>query len=218
MRTLDCADVRDVAPEFAFGVLDGAARAEVVHHLDHCPACRTLVSELAETADSVVLLAPEAEPPPGFERRVVGAIVGGERQRRWRTVKLVAAVAAAAVIVSVVTVRVIDRSRAPADSAAPVVATVAMIGGGGLRVGQVQMVDDGALASLVLTVDYALGDGGYRVVLDPEGGGRQVLGTIDVTGGRGSWSGSARLGDEPTDLALVDAAGAVQCAATLPVS
>ena len=219
MSALDCVAVREVAPEFALGVLDGDARSDVVLHLDGCATCRTAVAELVETADSIVLLAPEAEPPAGFERRVMAALSGGERRRRWRTVKLVAAVAAAAMIVSVVAVRVIDGGRTPtATSSASAVATVPMIGGGGQQVGLVDVVDGGATTTLTLRVDYALPDGDYGVALDPADGPRRSLGTVTVAGGRGSWTGTARLGDTPTVLALVDDAGRVQCSADLPVA
>lgn len=219
MSALDCTTVRDVAPEFALGVLDGDARADVVLHTETCPACRSAVAELSETADAVCLLAPEAEPPPGFERRVLEALTGVERRRRWRTVKLVAAAAAAAAIVSVVSVRVIDGARgAPPTVAAPAVATVPMVATDGANVGEVDVVDDGTLASLALRVDYRIPDGDYRVVLDPEAGPRQGIGTIAVVNGRGTWAGSARLRDEPTGLALVDGSGREQCRAELPTS
>jgi predicted anti-sigma-YlaC factor YlaD len=216
LKPLDCGEAREVAPEFALGVLDGDTRSEVVQHLDRCPACRTAVTELAETADAIVLLAPEAEPPVGFERRVMEKITGSERRRRWRTVKLVAAVAAAAAILSVVTVRVIDQSRSDPTVAAPAATTVAMVGGGGLRVGQVDVVPDGSMSTLSLVVDYALPDGEYRVALDPAGGGRRILGTVTVAGSRGAWSGSASLGGQAAQLALVDVDGRVQCSADLP--
>lgn len=218
MKVLDCADVRDVAAEFAFGILDGEARADVVAHLDSCAGCRTVVTELAETADSVVLLAPEAEPLAGFERRVMTAIGGGARRHRARVVKLVAAVAAAAAVLSVVTVRIIDGSRDVAPTAAPVSSTVPMIGGGGHMVGQVQVVDAGDAASLTVTVDYALADGDYRLVLEPKGGHRQPLGAIEVIDGHGSWAGQTRISEESTDLVLLDSAGRAMCSATLPLT
>lgn len=215
MTAFDCADVRELAPELALGVLDGEARADVVQHLERCPSCRTMVSELSETADSLVLLAPEAEPPPGFERRVVAQLTGGVRRGRWRTAKLVAAVAAAAVILSIVTVRVIDNARSDGSST-PAVQAVAMVGADGIRVGEVEIVGDGESADLALSVDYALADGRYRVVLAPDRGARQVLGTMTVTGGHGTWSGAATLGDRAATLELVDDAGDVPCSATLP--
>jgi len=213
---MDCTEVREVTPEFALGVLDGEARAEVVEHLDRCPTCRTAVGELSETADAMVLLAPEAEPPPGFQQRVMEQITGTERRRRWRTVKLVAAVAAAAAILSVVAVRVVDQSRSDPTVAAPAVTTVPMTGGGGTRVGQVEVSSNASTSTLSLVVDYALPDGEYRVVLDPQTGSRRVLGNITVVGGRGEWSGTTALGGEPAQLALVDTTGHTQCSADLP--
>lgn len=217
MRALGCSEVRDLAPEFAFGVLDGDARADVVHHLDECARCRTLVTELSETADSLVLLGPEAEPPPGFERRIMANLTHGRDRNRWRTAKLVAAVAAAAVIVSVVAVRVIDDRRSE-RAATPAVETVPMVGADGAKVGQVDVVEAGATSSLALTVDYALADGAYRVVLAPATTRREVLGTMTVAGGRGAWSGTASVDEQPTDLELVDDAGDVPCSARLPTS
>jgi predicted anti-sigma-YlaC factor YlaD len=217
MRPFDCADVREQAPEFALGLLDGDTRAEVVHHIDGCPACRTVVLELAETADAMVLLAPEAEPPAGFERRVMDQITGGARRARWRTTRLVALVAAAAVIISVVTVRVVESTRSDPVAA---VAMVPMVGNGGVTVGQVEVNDPGTGAGtrLAVTVDYALPDGDYRVVLAPDQAAHRVLGTMAVAGGRGAWSGSTSLPDGATDLLLVDNAGTVPCSATLPTT
>jgi len=217
VSALQCADVREVAAEFAFGVLDGETRADVVAHVDRCPTCRALVTELSETADSVVLLAPEAEPPPGFEHRVMTGLLGGRRRERWRTVKLVAAVAAAAVILSVVAVRVIDGARS-SEQAAAAVETVPMIGDNGARVGKVEVVDNGAFADVALTVDYALPDCAYRVVLAPDATEPQVLGTMTVAGGRGAWQGTTSLDRGPTALELVDSAGDVPCSARLPSS
>ncbi len=217
MTPFDCADVREQAPEFAMGLLDGIVRAEVVHHLDGCSGCRAVVLELAETADAIVLLAPEAEPPAGFERRVVDQITEGARRARWRTARLVAAVAAAAVILSVVTVRVVESSRSD-PVAAPAAVSVPMVGNNGATVGHVEVDDDGAVTRLAMTVDYALPDGEYRVVLAPEQVSRRVLGSMAVVGGRGAWSGTTTLPDGTNDLLLVDGAGDVPCSATLPTA
>lgn len=215
MRALDCAEARDLAPEFCLGVLDGAGRADVVDHIDRCAACRTVVAEMAEAADSIVLLAPEAEPPRGFERRVLAQLTDSRRRTRWRTTKLVAFVAAAAVILSVVTVRVVDGSRVPGP-ATPAVETVPMVGVDGTTVGRVDVVDNGTIASLAVNVDAALADGVYRVVLAPETTPRQVLGTLTVADGRGAWAGTASVDDQPADIELLDDAGEVPCSATLP--
>ena len=124
-----------------------------------------------------------------------------------RTAKVVALVAATAVIISVVTVRVIDSTRS--DTGAAAVQTVPMVGDNGITVGQVDVVDNGPARSLALTVDYALADGAYRVVLAPDRTAREVLGTMTVRDGRGAWAGIASTGGRPADLELVDDEGAV---------
>jgi hypothetical protein len=70
-RPLGCDEVEDLGPEFALGLLDGAERAAVVAHLEGCRACRSQVALLAEAGEQMLLVAPSAEPPPGFEQRVL---------------------------------------------------------------------------------------------------------------------------------------------------
>jgi hypothetical protein len=61
----------EYAEEFALGLLDGAERAAVVAHLEECRACGTRVALLAEAGEHLLLIAPEVEPPVGFEQRVM---------------------------------------------------------------------------------------------------------------------------------------------------
>src|SRR4029079_4682040 len=80
MSTYSCAQLRDVAPELALGVLGGAERAEAIMHVNECARCQALVNELSEAAGALPLLAPEIEPPFGFEQRVLSS--GRARRRR----------------------------------------------------------------------------------------------------------------------------------------
>jgi len=73
---LTCSAARDLAPDLALGLLPGAERARLLAHLADCAACEALVTELAEVADSLLLLAPGADPPPGFESAVLARIDG----------------------------------------------------------------------------------------------------------------------------------------------
>ena len=95
MSVYSCAQLRDVAPELALGVLGGAERAEAIMHVNGCARCQALVNELTEAADALPLLAPEIEPPVGFEQRVLSSgrarrrrsvrrLVVGRRRRRGR--------------------------------------------------------------------------------------------------------------------------------------
>jgi hypothetical protein len=68
---MSCAEMADVAAELALGVLTGRERAVAVAHLDNCDACREDVRQLMATGEQLLELLPPAEPPAGFEIRVL---------------------------------------------------------------------------------------------------------------------------------------------------
>jgi hypothetical protein len=218
MSAFACAEVRELAPEIAVNIVGGPERAEALDHMSECGPCRAYVAELAEAADALTLLAAEAEPPPGFERRVLAAI-GSGRRRSWRRLALVAAsVAAATAIVSVVGVRLVeggDDSRpVVAPAASKSVETVTMRSDAGIEVGSVH-VSDGHPSVVVVTVDYGIGDGAYNVAISSPQHADEVVGTIRVEGGRGSWGGTTRLPPEGT-ISVVGGGGEPLCSASLP--
>ena len=108
VSALSCAEVRELAPELALGILSGAERAEVLLHVNGCARCQAYVAELTEAADVIPQLAPEAEPPTGFEARVLHRFGERERRTRRRWIAAAAGVAAAAMIVSITVVRVVE--------------------------------------------------------------------------------------------------------------
>jgi hypothetical protein len=82
---------RAVAPELALGVLTGEERAEAVAHLEGCADCRAEVARLTAVTD-VLRELPSAEPPAGFEQRVLDRLATPARRSR-RTPLLLAAAA-----------------------------------------------------------------------------------------------------------------------------
>jgi Putative zinc-finger len=78
-----CEEIHELAPEIALGIADGEERAEALRHLSSCADCRRSVERLSGVADELLLMAPTAEPPAGFEARVAKAI-GLERPVRRR--------------------------------------------------------------------------------------------------------------------------------------
>ncbi|MEN3283836.1 MAG: hypothetical protein V7607_4976, partial [Solirubrobacteraceae bacterium] len=71
---MSCDRTRELAAELALGILDGEHRAQALRHLAECPECRHAVEELTAVADELVMLAPEREPPAGFESRVLARL------------------------------------------------------------------------------------------------------------------------------------------------
>jgi hypothetical protein len=215
-----CVEVRELAPELALGTAGGPERAEALQHASECGPCRALIGELAAAADALPLLAPEAEPPAGFEERVLAALRAPRRRNRRRLAAVVAVSAAAATIVSIVGVRVVESVQETngTSTAASAVRSARMTGANGLDVGDV-FVSNGAPAAVVVNVNYQVPSGTYDIEFR-SGSTSKRLGDVRIDDGRGSWGGVAELPRSATgSIALVDADGDVVCEARLtPVS
>jgi hypothetical protein len=71
-RSNACDDHAENLAELALGILTGRARAATLAHVDSCPRCAEELEQLSHAADAVVSVAPEIEPPMGFEVRLFG--------------------------------------------------------------------------------------------------------------------------------------------------
>jgi anti-sigma factor RsiW len=110
--TTTCTAVRLAAAELALGILVGSERAAVLAHLETCAECRAEVQSFAAATDALFQLAPEADPPAGFEVRLLARRAEAEREnqpeapavirsldsRRARPRRMRALLAAAAVV------------------------------------------------------------------------------------------------------------------------
>src|SRR3954468_13552994 len=106
---MTCEQTRNLASELALGIADGAERAAALEHLAGCAECRRAVAELSEVTDELLLRAPEREPPPGFESRVLAQLVPAPpaRRRRWRPARALLVLAPAAVTAAIAAVVVL---------------------------------------------------------------------------------------------------------------
>jgi hypothetical protein len=208
----DCDAVVELLPELALGSLGGTERADVLAHLDRCPACRERTAGFAATVDALPLLLGESEPPPGFEERTLERIRAERPKPSGKTVVgrvlAVAAAIAAIVLVTVATVRVIDaRNR----NEGPVLAQrVAMVGHGNYAGSAMWLRTEKPY--LWLEVHYGDGDGRYTVETVDRFAGKQVIGTVRVHDGRGAWGGELE-GPRPARVQLVNDEGKVWCQA-----
>ena len=219
MSILTCAEVRELAAEHALGVLGGAERAEVIAHCNECARCQALVHELTEVADALPMLVPEAEPPAGFEHRVLTRMAAGRRRARRRWIASIAAAMAAAAIVSITVVRVAESDdtsgvAAPVSSTAARPVAVLMRGGTGDAAAGWAYVTGGR--SVAVAVDYGVPSGSYRLEIRTPHGSTAQLGTMAITNGHGSWTGtSARSLIAGSTIALVDPLGNDACHGTV---
>jgi hypothetical protein len=103
---MTCEHTRSLASELALGITDGAERAQALDHLAGCADCRRVVAELSEVTDALLLLAPEREPPVGFESRVLARLEpppAKARRRRRRARRALVMLASAAVTAAIAT-------------------------------------------------------------------------------------------------------------------
>jgi hypothetical protein len=229
MKTLDCAQLADAAPELALGILPGDERAEAVAHLDECSPCQHLVGMYTVLSDRLLLLAPRTEPPPGFEARVLATITADEAvpaptsvrsphptaRRRIPGAVLAVAAAVVALVLSLLAVGVIGPSSSRSVAAAE------MRTDAGDVVGEL-FVQDGPPAKVFMNLpgwDAAVGpyvqsaDGYSLLVTRARGPALLVPVTMSDDS---TWAATVDGvdADEITAAALLDGRGRVWCSAT----
>ncbi|MBV8996598.1 MAG: hypothetical protein JO287_23490 [Pseudonocardiales bacterium] len=223
MVELTCQQCREVAAELALDVLPCHQRADALAHLERCAACQDTVSALTVTADRLVELLPAAEPPAGFEQRVISALAppAPRARRRWW-------IAAAAGLVTIALAAggwilgYLDGNGAPADvdaqadertvMYAPLTTAQHQIGNAYVYPGTpswIYLSLDGGTASNTVNCDVVRRDGSaVRVGTFPLAHGhgawggpapvdRKTLATARLTDGRGDTLATARFGSPP---------------------
>jgi len=184
MTTLECAETQEHAPEFALGILTGGARAELIAHLERCQTCSAAVADFAEVVDGLTLVAPEAEPPMGFEDHVLRAMHENRRSapRARRLAVLIAMLVLGIVVFTIAAVRVIDgfTGEPTPPRAADIRANDAVIGKSVLVLGEHPWV--------FVSIEGGLADGRYRAQVADISGENILVGEFDVVLGRGSWT------------------------------
>jgi hypothetical protein len=204
-----CHETREVLSELALGIADGADRARALDHVAECAECRRELVRQSQIADGLLALAPEQEPPIGFELGVLQAIEppAPARRRRllWRPLAVAAVIAAAVAVTAGGMLvgfrderRLADQYR---DSLA--LANGTYLGARPLadpagRRGGVLWVYRGAPSWILVTVDSAYRDAVAEAELVDRGGRRTPL--ADFRLADGAWGGAI-----PLDLAHVAA-------------
>lgn len=173
-----CAEFDEVLEELAIGDLAEPAQSRMLAHAATCRECRGRLDALLGLTDSLLTLAPQHEPPPGFESRVLerfGALQrsSGRNKARRRWVQVAAAVALVAALIGGFAL-----GRRGQHAAEAVVSSGPIITTTGAPIGAIQLVS--------ATHPYAL------VTIDrPRPGDQIVTCELQFAGGRtvtvGSW-------------------------------
>jgi hypothetical protein len=228
LNSMSCAEFHDSAAELALGVLTGRERAEALAHLDHCEACREHVRQLTMTGEQMLGLLPTAEPPAGFETRVMdrlGLTVPAPQPLRHRRRRPTwghgfsprRVLAAAAVVVGLLGAAVggwgLHALTAPTASATLTSATLVAARDHD-QVGQV-FVFNGQPRWMYMSVDLEAGDDTVICQLVGADGHITTVGSFRLADGYGSWGSPAWTGDgAPVGARLVTANGTVLASGT----
>ena len=229
LNSMSCAEFYDSAAELALGVLTGRERAEALAHLDHCEACREHVRQLTMTGEQMLGLLPTAEPPAGFETRVMdrlGLTVPAPQPLRHRRRRRPAwghgfsprrVLAAAAVVVGLLAAALggwgLHALTAPTASATLTSATLVAARDHD-QVGQV-FVFNGQPRWMYMSVDLEAGNDTVICQLVGADGHITTVGSFRLADGYGSWGSPAWTDDgSPVGARLVTANGTVLATAT----
>ena len=232
MNDMGCARYRDDLAELALGVLTGRDRARALSHVDECPRCAEELEQLSRAADTLLQVAPEVEPPIGFESRLfermgvtdsdgrprrlrVISSLGSLRPRQWVPVAVAAAAALAALGFGLSTT-----SAPPATQAKPPIHHTRTVVAGdfvanGQTVGHV-VASGGSRPWMSMMLEDSTAQGLVQCVVVTRDGVTHDVGTFVARQGYGAWVAPLQL--DPKDLwkaEVVTPDGAVIATATL---
>lgn len=211
MTELSCRQCRESAAELALGVLSGVERARALAHLDQCAGCRNAVSALTLTGDRLVELIPGAEPPAGFEDRVMAALVPSAPGRRRWWVPAAAAVVAIALLGGGWTLGRTTRPGAPLEASSTARTVVfAPLTAGGQEVGQAFLYPgQPSWIYLSMDTDSDAATGTVRCELIRQNGSAMPVGEFHLAKGYGGWGAPVPDGGSFAAARVIDNTGAI---------
>ena len=220
-----CEAIQDAIAELALGIASGDERVRVLEHAGRCPSCRRLLRDLSVLGDELLLLAPEHEPPAGFELRVLERIGRPARRRRptWptlrgRRVAVLAAMAAALAGAAGATIAVLDATRDERLLGRQLQAILTRANGQYLAVSDLRdpagrnrglvFHYGGQISWIFVRLDRALPPGRYVATLVTRSGATSELGTFELDEGDRGFGATTRIDlRQVTHLELRDKRG-----------
>ncbi|MFH9554606.1 anti-sigma factor family protein [Streptomyces sp. NPDC051445] len=216
---MECDRLRELNAELALGVLPARERAEAVAHLDRCPDCREHIERLTVVGDGLLALLPGAEPPVGFESRVVRALgaAPAPKRRRHRLGLAAAAAALACGFGGWAIGTVVEAAPPTASQRTDGTLRAAALVSDGHEVGRIY-AHAGDEGWVYMSVDLdGSGRGPVRCLLVHADGSTVPVGSFPLKDGYGYWGAPAAT--DPTTLTgarLMAPDGSVLATASLP--
>jgi hypothetical protein len=185
-----CESIQDDLAELSLGSLSGRRRSEVLDHVESCSHCTPALEHLASVADALLLLAPEVEPPLGFEQSLAERLQPhGQTHRRRRLLRASTLSAAAIIIVTLGFVlggwATSHHGNHPGPSAAVDLAGANLTSHGQV-LGEV-VISRGSPAWMYMTINGDPWSGTVTCDMTLTGGKVETIGAFKLSGGDGAW-------------------------------
>ncbi len=185
-----CEAIQDELAELALGTLFGRSRSEVLDHVESCSRCAATLEQLSVVADQLVQLAPEIEPPLGFEIRLAEKLRSAAPVRqpsRLRRASLLSAAAAVIVAlgIGIGTLANPGGGTKPLDRST-VNLTAAKLTSHGHVLGEV-MISAGSPSWMFMTINEGGSSGTVTCEVTLAGGKVETIGEFELSGGYGAW-------------------------------
>ena len=174
--------------EHTLGILDGRARAELLAHVEGCEECTAEMAELTATVDALLHVPAGAEPPVGFESRVIERIRASHPAVNGRRRASPAWLSAAAAVVVLAFGVGWTLDHVTTSSPVQVVGTMEQrsLQAAGHDVGLVYAYT-GQPSWMFVTVNAPTAPDLVRCVVITKSGQRDFVGTFTLVGGKGDW-------------------------------
>jgi len=216
-RSIECEAISDDLIAFALGTLSGRSRSLVLDHLETCAHCTAESESLADVADTLLWLAPQAEPPMGFETRVIERFRGSDAERRVLRRRRVSVFAVAALLAVVLGVGVGAIATSQGNANHPSATQRPMTGrltSDGQVLGDVT-ISSGSPSWVTMDVDTAKLSGVVWCEVTFANGRSETVGKFTIAHGYGSWVAPIEAsGSDVRSARIVNANGAVLAQAT----
>ncbi|MGH8995079.1 MAG: hypothetical protein ACRDYB_03440 [Acidimicrobiales bacterium] len=214
-----CEVFQDELAELALGTLSGRSRSESLEHVASCPRCAAELEQLSIVADKLLQLAPEIEPPLGFELRLAHKLQVAAMSRRPRRFRRASVLAAAAAILVVLGgslgALVSPRGSNAHNQSATASLSAANLTSHGNVLGKV-VVSAGSPAWMFVTISGATWSGKVTCDVTLAGGKIEKIGAFKVSGRYGAWDAPLQSpADEVRSARLIASNGTTLASAQL---
>ena len=176
-----CKETKELLPELALGILGGEERARALDHLTSCADCSSELAALSRAADGLLTLAPQHEPPAGFEDRVLARL---RRERPQHRARRFMTFTAAAALIAIVAGGLVWVGTAHDRKLGSYYQRILAI-----QHGTELAAAQGKPSWLFVVVRAPVGDGVYYIVGTVHGAAVH-LGAMRISHGRGDWGGT----------------------------